>query len=709
MASQTPRASTESLLLDSLQDNNKTIHGAEYNNNNLNDITKHAGYRLPRFYTRALMAIFVPGLVTVYYFSIRNIIIKRENDVIKSGFPGEVWLYYSWFVVGVFGLNLSRYALLGIEAAMLQDNFWQVNNAMALLMHCGASWSGPIGWITALRGAWMEEYRSAHHLWYTLATLSLLASIALPLSGLGFKLSEGYISLPEPPRVAGRTFDTFQKRAIIEARIRAGNSWKEGSPPLIPGFGIGYTSPGRVDRSTHSSFTATPNSIPIDGVIPDVFLTPQAETPINGRVWGMRVDCNCSIVKSASELTILSQKPSSRFSDRDYPWTSVVDKHPFRSLITPMNDTIYVSNTTKIEIDGAWWESNLFGYSEVGLTTNVREDNTYASTTNGGAPRVKVLEYVVWQVHMFSLVPKLKFNYTIDVPIAGLGHPVIFESNGTMSLNNTFLSALDHYGHPGQYGKEAPFPSLIEPPPKGIQPIALPVGVRCVRTSAFGYADVSAQGTYHSFTESIVPRSPLGNFGSILFGELSDWFLLGQYLDHFRSTHSPFPVSKSVDSYFTNYIQASTLLQSISQAHAVDALQLMYDGASYSNSKTYYLANATSSRKDKVIVEGMVPLTLPAVLLVIWATGSAILGLLYGFRRRWSEVLDGYSIFSFGVDCAEAMRDRHRYSGTGGGLNRCDALRSIPGLVGDSRPRDEVGHISLVERGNLADREKPYV
>ncbi|EFQ97167.1 hypothetical protein MGYG_00211 [Nannizzia gypsea CBS 118893] len=724
MASQPSRASTESLLLGLPLDNNYTSHvDDEHKIKSINETALNYGYHLPRFYARAFMAMFVPTLVTVYYFVIRNIVLRRENDLIKYGLPGETWLYYSWFIVGVFGLNLSRYALLGIEAAMLQDSFWQVNNAMGLLMHCGASWSGPVGWIMALRGAWIERNQKAYRLWYTLATLSLLASIALPLSGLGFKLSEGYVVLPDPPRVIGRTFDNYAWRAARETYERTLNSWKEGAVTTIPAFGIAYTPPGRVNRGTHPSFNTTPNSIPIDGVIPDIFLAPQAETPIQGRVWGLRIGCNCSIVKSVSELTILNQKLYSTYNERKYPWAKEFAwGYPYLTLKTPTKDVIFAFNSTLGDMDTTNYDTSLFAYTEMGTNSHSTEEEIFISTTNSSASSgVEILEYVVWQAYMYPLAGKdVDFNFSINDPIPGLGHPVMFEpSNGTMPFNKTFLSAIDVNGTRSQYAYyplSLPDPDdFLEGPdhavlPPGISPVAAPIGVRCVRNSAFGHANVSADGTYTSFTETANPPKPKLAFGLGPFGSICDMILRGHYLDHFRSTHSSSPVTTSLEAAFANYLQASTLLQSISQAYAVEALQLMYEGATFSSELAFNLANATSTRKDKIIVPGSVPLTLPAVLLILWATGSAVLGIMYGFRRRWSEVLDGYSIFSFGVDCAEEVRARRQNPARPGGgiLNQRDALRSIPGLIGDSRMRDEIGHISLVERGNVARKEKLY-
>ncbi|PGH12318.1 hypothetical protein AJ79_04384 [Helicocarpus griseus UAMH5409] len=702
MALQGPPISTESLLSEHQEFNNPHTFELSDRRSSVPFNYQDAGYHLPRFYARALVAIFVPVTVTVFYFAIWGAVAKRDDSLIRYGLPGEVWLYYSWFIVGVFGLNLSRYALLGVEAAMLQERFWHANDAMGLIMHCGASWSGPGGWVTGLKRFWKKDKRIAHRLWFTLALLSLLPSAALPLSGLTLELSDGYVKLSEPPMVVGRTFDNFNDRTAIEALNRAINSWKDGSPTTLPGIGIGYTPP-HVDRTEHPYLASLPNSLPLGTGISDVFLAPQARVPIDGKAWGVRIGYNCSTVKSASELTILNQKPASKFFNGFEEWhTAIEDANPFLVLNTPTNNAIYIynSSTTRSE--------NLFGYVEIGAKQPETYDESYSPTTESGVPKTEILEYVVWQVHQFGKMPKdLKFNSAINTPIAGLSQPVNWEPDGEFSTNETFLSISDSDGKSIPYGLVRPLDTTNEPPPEGIQPVAPPIGVRCVRTSAFGHAEISAKGTYNSFEQS--PSPPVhGASRAPIFGQVSLQTLWGRYLEHFRATHSPLPASSDGSSYYTGFIQAETLLQSISQAHAIEALQLMYDGAMYSDQAAYLLSGATSSRKDKVINLGTIPPMIPGMLFAIWAVGSGTLGCFYGFRRRWSEVLDGYSMFRFGADYADKICDQPQFPSIKQ-FDECDALRGLPGLVGDSRMEEEIGHISLVRRGNFADKRKLYI
>src|SRR5947207_1357002 len=90
------------------------------------------------YWLRTLCCITIPPLLALYYTLIWYFWI-RSNDYeasVKYGRKGGRWVYYSWFVLSAIGLNLSKYALAGVEAGMLMDRKWKAQNAMQLMMHC---------------------------------------------------------------------------------------------------------------------------------------------------------------------------------------------------------------------------------------------------------------------------------------------------------------------------------------------------------------------------------------------------------------------------------------------------------------------------------------------------------------------------------------------------------------------------------------------
>jgi hypothetical protein len=110
-------------------------------------------------------------------------------------------------------------------------------------------------------------------------------------------------------------------------------------------------------------------------------------------------------------------------------------------------------------------------------------------------------------------------------------------------------------------------------------------------------------------------------------------------------------------------LQAPDLRSSLLRAHGAYAVQLMYNGgqgysaSDGSHGASFISHNVTAFEATTVLQGGVVPPIYPAVLLSIWAAGSMVLGIGYGFRRRWAPTLDGWSLFVFGVDLSKRVKD----------------------------------------------------
>lgn len=73
--------------------------------------------------------------MTLYWFLVWYIYFTPEDGgPIQFGHNGGRWVYYSWFLLGIFGLNLSKYGLVGLEAGMLMDKRWAATNAMQIMV-----------------------------------------------------------------------------------------------------------------------------------------------------------------------------------------------------------------------------------------------------------------------------------------------------------------------------------------------------------------------------------------------------------------------------------------------------------------------------------------------------------------------------------------------------------------------------------------------
>ncbi|OJD20900.1 hypothetical protein ACJ73_07762 [Blastomyces percursus] len=494
-------------------------------------------YKLRRFPLRVAALIVGPVVVLAYYAFIWHLVVARAEDTLKLGIPNELWIHYCWFFVGVFGLNFSKYGLLGVKASILHDRNWQVKSAMKLLMHCNSAWSGPGGWFKCGRRRTLQGG-------YGTRWLNLFPFVALPLSGLTMEPVDGYVASHESPLAIGHKPNDLNRRPKPSKETVL---WRTG------------------------------------------------ECTYKWEGMGFAHRMQLPIVKSFSEFAILSQRPTTDFNE-----TSSLTELTLNS--SQLSDKIIIAANSNVQL---------------------------------GSSRPDRLQ---------------------------------------------FFRALTH--------------------------IAPPIGVRCIRDSNIGHADVDRKGYLHSFIKSPPPRVDSHESGDVFgFGYIG-YDIAGKFTELLTSTNSPPPLRFTHGLYYPSYIQAETLYQSIMLAHAWNALDLMYDSG-YTFQTTYILPNATGSRANKVMGPGAIPPVYVGVLFTLWTIGSVILGCDYGLRRRWSERLDGYSMFRFGADFAREIQNEPDFACTAE-FEECQALWKLPGLVSDAEPQRDIDHISLVKRGNEPKRGKRY-
>lgn len=466
----------------------------------------------------------------------------------------------------------------------------------------------------------------------------------------------------------------------------------------LPAMGIAYT-PSYLDRGRFEFLQRLPNSFPLDGGVPDLFITAQARYPVNGRAWGLRVGYKCSMVRSVSEFTILSQKSSALRISANGNYTAYI--------YLPGEKTIYASTSSADKLD-----HNLWAYSELGASINKwssYDGQEPASFDEKDVDEADVLEHALWQLRYPSAYgDDFEFDDEVAPSMSDIGQEFIRASNGSVSLNTTFV-----------FNNASGIPMLDDARKfDKVLAIAPPIGVRCRRISALGTADLHADTfSFDSFERSPSPpfnqteiEQPASRFGRTTSSTLTE-----RFEDFFRSTNShALRVFSNIYSY-TSFLRPKVLLESIMRAHAVDAMQLMYDGIN-SLEKAYIHPNLTSSTPGKTIGPGTIPPLVPIAFFSIWAVGCIILGCLYGFRRRWSETLDGFSFLRFGADLGSsssssstnAHRHQLRFRSTVP-FEECDELWQVPGKVGDLRRTEPVGRIGLVPMGfGKARTEKLY-
>ncbi|KAH8428325.1 uncharacterized protein LDX57_006026 [Aspergillus melleus] len=599
--------------------------------------------QMERFYWHSLCLCLIPPLVAAYFVVIWLKYLSRDSNPVRYGSTQEIWVYYSWIVICVFGIGWSKYGLAGVELAMLQRRQFGAPDTATLVMHSGNSWSGPDGWLRLLNRLLRGTPVHVHLPWYVLAFFSALPYVAFPISGLCMELSDGYIFSAASPKTIGYNSTLFNNRQYLQTVERGKRRWESGSSGQLPGIGVLYT-PDYHSRDQLDGLDRTPNRFPENESVPEVFVAPQAEVPIGGRVWGLRVGYNCSVVDHISQFTLVTDKRrvSKHAEMTEQSYDSVI-------LSTKSKGSVYVYNSSLIDPKQS---SNLFAYLEMGIS-NVTEALFYDGTEpNTFDPRdiskADILELIIWQVRHESsyeeqLPPDLTYNDTINEPVLGAAQPIIHHPNGTIQTNSSFFDP--EYGPDGLegYANTGVYP---------VKSVAPPIGVRCTRFSALGYANLDARAsTFHNFTIGAYPHFDLSREESLVqrFGFAANNILLRQYFNIYESISSPTPTTHSNSVVYRRFLQARELQKSVMLAHAIDALQLMYDGVDSFEHATIN-PDLSSSRPGKVLTSGVVPALCPVVLFLVWATGCLLLGLRYGFVRRWSDTLDGYYLLSVGVN-----------------------------------------------------------
>ncbi|KAL6407042.1 hypothetical protein AUP68_09863 [Ilyonectria robusta] len=576
----------------------------------------HPLERLTRLFSTIVQLLF-PIALTAYFICIWRFFLARDSDnPVKYGIPYEIWIFYSWFLIGVFGLGWSKFSLIGAENAV------QASSKAVIAAPNERSWSSLGGWIKALNRGIFHNESPYHSLWYFLTAVSILMYVALPLSGLCLELSDGYVPLSTSPNVLGHKWDTFNERQSVWYDTGVEKGWQIGSPATVPGFGLIYTPP-YIQRGEYSTLENVPNSLAWESGIPEMFLAPQAMTPVSGDAWGVRASYNCSILEDISEFTILNQTRSSvlRIGSRgDYE--------------TPSGDEIYLFNS---DASSGTYAYNLWADIEMGVS--MIGDQYGPPSYNGSEPRsfdpdgakkAEVLELLIWQAQTSgSYDTEAAFNRSVEPTVQGLGHPIMKASNGSFIRNETFYKV--QVSNRGNISTEvADYKEKYSIPYDRILSTAKPIGIQCRVMSTLGTARLNPRtSTFDSFKELSNPPIITAESPMPRLGFLTQETLQGSYFELFRAANAPPPLTVSNSYMYQNFVQPQVLKKSVMLLYALEGLQLMYDGV-YGFEGTWDHPNLTSSSPGKILTAGVIPPIGPVVLFVVWAISCTMLRVNFG-------------------------------------------------------------------------------
>jgi hypothetical protein len=251
----------------------------------------------------------VPVFLVAYYIITWKLYLGNAdspNGIFGMG--GSRTVFYSWFILAVVGIDLSEYGLLGAEAGMLMTTFWGARDAWHVVLHGDHSWSGPDGWIEAVRYNLSGVARD--RLWWVLAAPSILLFVTLSLLGLSMELQLGFRKTSEALIMMGRNGTNFNDRSRQATLAAVHSTWSLAAPPRVPGFGIVSGKQTSAPNDTiFLHLSLRDNTLLEDADV--VFLAPQSDAPFTGKVWGMVVRYPCKVVLELNDFTILSRRNGS--------------------------------------------------------------------------------------------------------------------------------------------------------------------------------------------------------------------------------------------------------------------------------------------------------------------------------------------------------------------------------------------------------------
>ncbi|KAK6532550.1 hypothetical protein TWF281_006735 [Arthrobotrys megalospora] len=645
------------------------------------------GLPLPRFIVRGIISIVIPlGLVFYYYVTWWRWLRFPEGS-------SEVWkrtgildnvdiVNYSWFVIATFALNLGTYAVAGSVAAMVMRRRWAPKNFRRLIILAGNTFQDPAGWFNALVKLVRKRklYKRNGVLWDILAFFSIIGFAAWPLTGLtmqtedGFSISRRYKD--EVAFVVGRNHSSINARDGALTTGRVTTFWSSGFSAQMPLRKQFYVTPGSSIQLNVSS----DNTLP-DDASESIFLAPQSTGPIIGSVFGLAVRYSCNIVNSTSQFTVLSRRNDTFNLDRS---------NPASGYTLSDGSVVLLRNKT----NGINLISNVNGSLELGTSLNINYITDPTDSENIGYA-------------------------SIFEPYPGLNSTVVLEAALWQSI-----SPIDFYGRIGVNRDNFNFRDAENDIPELRNSRRYPgqkaVGVRCEASSAIGTALINGvDGTYTNFTQlnatirngggikrfetgiaHMIVQTPYIPFG-LVFSNNVDWF---------SALYSSIEMSSLTTNSFGDFLgaapsvlQAQDLRNAMLRAYKTHAIHIMYDGLS-DPTYAWKLGNVTIGKEATILTRGVVPPEIVLGMLTAWALSIIILSLAYQFRRRWTETLDGYTIFRFGVDRPDDVVPEM----LAGEFDNAAVLERLPGMVGDLEPDKEVGYIGLVRGGLEANWGKRY-
>jgi hypothetical protein len=259
---------------------------------------------LRQFSQRAVVCIVLPPVLFTYYILTYAIWLAPSCNPtvsLRGHVPNAKYVWWSWFVLGSIAPSMSTYSLASVEASMLMTKFWGAGNARQILLHCDRSWSGLSDQFSKRRRARQTLTR----LWLILFVLSTL-SWSFALSGLTLQMENAFVvGKTSGAAVLDLNASIFYS-LTLQFMTEVLYYWQLGTEPRHPLAGSVLVE----ERSSQNDNTSSTDTLPPDPSS-HVFLTPQANTPVTEKAWGLAFQYGCTAVQRLQDFSILSKRNAS--------------------------------------------------------------------------------------------------------------------------------------------------------------------------------------------------------------------------------------------------------------------------------------------------------------------------------------------------------------------------------------------------------------
>jgi hypothetical protein len=659
-----------------------------------------------RFLVRALCCILVPPAFAAYYIWTYVQLLQPLSDggsIEDAGVRAlnGRYIWWSWFIIGAIGLNVSTYVLAGVEAGMLTTPRFGALNSDQVEMHKDKSWSTISGWVRMGRHVFVKQQPGQgprfSWVWAPLFILSVL-SWGFVLSGLTMEVQPSFkAGHVAGAKVVGANATSFDRRSTADVLEAAYQEWGQGGEPQIPSIGALYTFSDDESTPLKDFNMTTGNSLPRDADA-TVFLAPQAEVPVTGTAWGIALGYSCRTIHRLQDFKILSKRISSTARgyvsgtganpdaepDKDIPRFDPPDHFFYKVPDLPGDETIHVL----MEPSPGWRGDS--AVAEVGIGSgiyNVMDDLTRSySSEYEGLEEVEILEFALWQlpeigsppVAVEGSIPELDGEYSVyqgdqwspgpAVPLTAIG----VQCSSSSATGSARLDGL--VGRARDFRREDPIglgneredhiwnlprfsfavPAMFLPGIRGSSAFDILEGMDYGRPQYqfqplsdvmswlpddIDYQYVTVEDTFYLASPAWVV--PLFTAGSVPFDGNSEGYVGQPYLHPARP---------------------EDLQRALQNAYRHVAIKLMYNQQD-SLYQAWTQPDMTAAVPWRTLAkpDDGVPALLVLIMLSLWALGCVVLGLVYSFRRRWEDIFSVGSLYWYcqrtvGIDPVEEIK-----------------------------------------------------